>query len=260
MVSGEDAIVDVKDLEIGYAGESVLRDVTFSVKKGEAVTILGASGCGKSTLLKSMIGLLPPRRGVIRIAGRELDSEGPPAWIREKVGVLFQSGALLGGYTTAENVALPIRELTRLPRNLIDRVVQIKLDLVRLGDKGRLPPSELSGGMKRRAALARAMALDPEVLFCDEPAAGLDPETARQMDELLVELNVNVGITLVVVSHEIGTIENISSRCIMLDAEARGIIATGAPDELLQSDDPRVKRFFRRRLDGRTEDVTHAQN
>jgi phospholipid/cholesterol/gamma-HCH transport system ATP-binding protein len=177
--------------------------------------------------------------------------------VREKVGVLFQSGALLGAYTTAENVALPIRELTRLPRNLIDRTVQIKLDLVRLGDKGDLRPSDLSGGMKKRAALARAMALDPEVLFCDEPAAGLDPQTAKEIDELLVELNVNVGVTLVVVSHEIGTIENISTRCIMLDTEARGIIAIGAPDELLRSDDPRVQRFFQRRLDGNR---SHAKN
>jgi phospholipid/cholesterol/gamma-HCH transport system ATP-binding protein len=256
----EDAILEVQDLEIGYGDDPVLRDVTFSVKKGEAVTILGPSGCGKSTLLKSLIGLLPPRKGVIRIAGRELDGDGPPRWIREKVGVLFQSGALLGGYTTAENVALPIRELTGLPRHIIDRVVQIKLDLVRLGDKGHLPPSDLSGGMKKRVGLARAMALDPEVLFCDEPAAGLDPATAKQMDELLLELNVNVGVTLLVVSHEIGTIENISNRCIMLDAEAKGIIATGAPDDLLKSDDPRVKRFFERRLDGRAEDRPHAQD
>ncbi len=258
MVS-KDAILDVQDLEIGYGDDPVLRDVTFSVKKGEAVTILGPSGCGKSTLLKSLIGLLPPRKGTIRIGGRELDGDGPPRWIREKVGVLFQSGALLGGYTTAENVGLPIRELTRLPGHIIDRVVQIKLDLVRLGDKGHLPPSDLSGGMKKRVGLARAMALDPEVLFCDEPAAGLDPATAKQMDELLVELNVNVGVTLLVVSHEIGTIENISSRCIMLDGEAKGIIATGTPDDLLKSDDPRVRRFFERRLDGRAED-RHAQD
>jgi phospholipid/cholesterol/gamma-HCH transport system ATP-binding protein len=259
MVRADDGL-EVRDLEIGYGGEPVLRDVSFSVKKGEAVTIMGPSGCGKSTLLKSMIGLLPRRKGAIRIAGRELENDGTPPWIREKIGVLFQSGALLGGYTTADNVALPIRELTRLPRDVVERMVQIKLDLVRLGDKGHLRPSDLSGGMKRRAALARAMALDPEVLFCDEPAAGLDPATAREIDELLVELNVNVGVTLVVVSHEIGTIENISTRCIMLDGDAKGIIATGTPDELLESDDPRVKRFFQRRLDGRPEDGKHAQD
>ncbi len=251
MVNEADPVIEVKDLEIGYGRRTVLQDVTFSVKKGEAVTILGPSGCGKSTLLKSMIGLLPPRKGQIRIAGRDLDGEHTPEWIREQVGVLFQSGALLAGYTAAENVALPIRELTRLPGRIVDRMVQIKLDLVRLGDKGPVSPSELSGGMKKRVALARAMALDPEVLFCDEPASGLDPATAREIDELLVELNHNVGITLLVVSHEIGTIENISTRCIMLDGEARGIIASGSPEELLQSDDPRVKRFFRRRLDGR---------
>jgi phospholipid/cholesterol/gamma-HCH transport system ATP-binding protein len=256
----EPAIVEVVEVDVGYGGKTVLEDVSFSVKKGEAVTILGPSGCGKSTLLKSMIGVLPPRKGAIRIAGREMDGDGAAAFVHEKVGVLFQSGALLGGYTAAENVALPIRELGRLPREIVDRMVRIKLDLVRLGDKGHLSPSELSGGMTRRVGLARAMALDPEVLFCDEPAAGLDPATAREMDELLVELNADLGITLVVVSHEIGTIENISTRCIMLDGEARGIIASGAPDELLKSDDPRVKRFFRRRLERRAEDRNHAQD
>jgi phospholipid/cholesterol/gamma-HCH transport system ATP-binding protein len=253
MVSRADAIVEVDDLEIGYRERTVLQDVTFSVKKGEALTILGPSGCGKSTLLKSIVGLVPRRRGRVRIAGRDLDG-GTTAWMRERIGVLFQSGALLGGYTAAENVALPIRELGRLPRPVVDRMVQIKLDLVRLGDKGDLTPAELSGGMNKRVALARAMALDPEVLFCDEPASGLDPATAREMDELLVELNVNVGITLIVVSHEIGTIENISTRCIMLDAEAKGIIASGSPEDLLKNDDPRVRRFFRRRLDTRAED------
>jgi phospholipid/cholesterol/gamma-HCH transport system ATP-binding protein len=257
MVS-EESVIEVEGLEVGYGGRAVLQGVSFSVKKGESVTILGPSGCGKSTLLKSMIGLLPPRKGRIRIAQCEIDGERTPASIREKVGVLFQSGALLGGFTAAENVGLPLRELSRLPRPIIDRMVQIKLDLVRLGDKGRLSPSELSGGMKKRVGLARAMALDPEVLFCDEPAAGLDPATAREIDELLVELNANVGITLVVVSHELGTIENISTRCIMLDGDARGIIASGTPDQLLKSDDPRVKRFFRRRLDGRAEDRNHA--
>jgi phospholipid/cholesterol/gamma-HCH transport system ATP-binding protein len=224
------------------------------------VAVLGPSGCGKSTLLKAMIGLLPARKGTVRIAGRELDQEGPPGWMREKVGVLFQSGALLGGYTTAENVALPIRELSGVPGELVDRMVQLKLDLVRLGDKGHLLGSDLSGGMKKRAALARAMALDPEVLFCDEPAAGLDPATAREIDELLAELNADVGMTLVIVSHEIGTIENVSTRCVMLDGEEKGIIATGTVQELMRSDDPRVTRFFHRRIDRRAEDRDHAQD
>lgn len=243
------AIVEVSGLELGYGAAPVLKDVTFSVEKGEALTILGPSGCGKSTLLRAMIGLLQPRKGNVRIAGREISGDEPPGWIREKAGVLFQTGALLGDYNVAENVALPIREVVRLPRRIVDRMVQIKLDLVRLGDKGHLAPAELSGGMKRRVGLARAMALDPEVLFCDEPAAGLDPATAREMDELLVELNKDVGITLVIVSHEIGTIENVSTRCIMLDPSSKGIVAQGTPDELRRSDDPRVTRFFRRRLD-----------
>lgn len=253
-MNGSDAVVEVEGLELGYGRRPVLEDVAFSVRRGEALTILGPSGCGKTTLLKAMVGLVPHRRGRIRITGRDVDGRTTPRWIRERVGVLFQTGALLGGYSVAENVALPIRELRRLPRSIVDRMVQIKLDLVRLGDKGRASPAELSGGMAKRVGLARAMALDPEVLFCDEPAAGLDPATAREMDELLVELNANVGITLVVVSHELGTIENVSTRCIMLDPEARGIVATGTPSELLGSGDPRVRRFFRRRLDGRAED------
>lgn len=249
-----DAVVEVEGLEIGYGRRTVLRDVSFEVRRGEAVAFLGPSGCGKSTLLKAMIGLVPRRKGTVRIAGRELERGGTPPWLRERVGVLFQAGALLGGYTAAENVALPIRELTRLPPPVVERVVQMKLDLVRLGRQGHLAPSELSGGMSKRVGLARAMALDPEVLFCDEPATGLDPATAREMDELLVELNVNAGTTLVVISHELGTIENVSTRCLMLDGEAQGIVATGSPDELLHSDDPRVQRFFRRRLDQRAED------
>ncbi len=248
-MNDEDAVVEVEGLEIGYGSRTVLRDVTFSVRRREALTILGPSGCGKSTLLKAILGLTPRRRGRVRIAGRVVDPDGTPPWLREHVGVLFQAGALLGGYTAGENVALPIRELTRLPRAIVDRMVQIKLDLVRLGDEGRLAPSELSGGMSKRIGLARAIALDPEVLFCDEPDAGLDPSTAREMDELLVELNVNVGMTLVVISHELGTIENLSTRCIMLDAAAKGIIATGSFDDLLKSQDPRVRRFFRRRVD-----------
>jgi phospholipid/cholesterol/gamma-HCH transport system ATP-binding protein len=254
-----DAIIEVDGVEVGYGGAAVLRDLTFTVEKGEALTILGPSGCGKSTLLKAMIGLLPPRKGHIRIGGREVVGDAPPAWLREKAGVLFQTGALLGDYSVAENVALPIREVTGLPRQIVDRMVQIKLDLVRLGDKGRLPPAELSGGMKKRVALARAMALDPELLFCDEPAAGLDPATAREMDELLMELNVDVGATLLIVSHELGTIETVSTRCIMLDPESKGIIAAGPPEELRRSDDPRVKRFFRRRADRRSGERNDAQ-
>lgn len=254
MVSPGEALLEVEGLAVGYGRRTVLEDVTFSVQRGEALALLGPSGCGKSTLLKALVGLVPRRRGRIRIAGHELGADGTRAALRERIGVLFQAGALLGGYSAAENVALPLRELTALPGPIVDRMVQIKLDLVRLGDQARLAPAELSGGMKKRVGLARAMALDPELLFCDEPAEGLDPATAREMDELLVELNVNVGITLLVVSHELPTIQDVSTRCLMLDTEARGVIATGTPDELLASDDPRVRRFFRGRLDGRREE------
>jgi phospholipid/cholesterol/gamma-HCH transport system ATP-binding protein len=247
-------IVEVENVEVGFEGKTVLRDVTFSVERGEILAILGPSGCGKSTLLKAIVGLLSPKRGTIRIGGREVGHGQTPAWVRDHIGMLFQSGALLAGSTAAENVALPIRELTSVPPPIIERLVQIKLDLVRVGDSAALSPAQLSGGMKKRVGLARAIALDPEVLFCDEPAAALDPATAREIDELLVELNRTIGITLVVVSHEIATIENISTRCLMLDPEAKGVIASGPLEDLRRSDDPRVKRFFRRGLDGRGED------
>jgi len=151
--------------------------------------------------------------------------------------------------SVAENVALPLRESTNLPRDLIERVVELKLGMVKLGDKGPMMPAEMSGGMKKRVGLARAMALDPRILFCDEPTAGLDPMTALEIDQLLLELNEAFGTTVVIVTHEIITIENLSGRCIMLDGEEKGIIAKGRVDELSsRSDDPRVRTFFKRRM------------
>jgi phospholipid/cholesterol/gamma-HCH transport system ATP-binding protein len=160
--------------------------------------------------------------------------------------VVFQSGALLGSYTVGQNIALPLEEFTNLPRSLIDRTVRLKLDLVRLGGYGETRPGQLSGGMRKRAALARAMALDPEILLCDEPSAGLDPGTALQIDELLMELNASLGVTVVVVTHDLTTLEHLAHRCVMLNGEARGIIAAGSVDELRGSPDPRVQAFFGR--------------
>lgn len=250
--SGRPEAIRVENLWLGYGGRVILEDVSLIVHAGEIVTILGTSGCGKSTLMRGMIGLLPPRKGRIFFQGREVDPEEGLDWARQKMGVLFQSGALIGSLTLSENVSLPIEEHSDLPEELIRDIVQFKLELVGLGSFGSYLPSELSGGMRKRAALARAMALDPEILFCDEPSSGLNPITSVEMDELLLELNSSLGITMVVITHELPSIEKISHRCIVLDGQARGIIATGKPAELKADHrDPRVQAFFRRQtLDG----------
>ncbi|MEJ2699054.1 MAG: ATP-binding cassette domain-containing protein [Desulfuromonadales bacterium] len=245
----KEEIIAVENLTVGYGEHIVLKNVSFSVGEGEILTVLGPSGCGKSTLLKAMVGLLPPRQGKIRIAGVEIASikdDEALSRVRQHIGVLFQSGALIDFLTVAENVALPLHEFSQLPDELIDSMVQLKLDLVKLGRQGHLKPSELSGGMTKRAGLARAMALDPQILFFDEPASGLDPATAVEIDDLLLELNKYFGVTLVVITHELATIENISDRCLMLDGETKGIIAEGPPGQLKNESDERVRSFFQR--------------
>jgi phospholipid/cholesterol/gamma-HCH transport system ATP-binding protein len=244
-------VVRVEDLTLGYGDRVVLEDVNLSVSSGEIVTILGGSGCGKSTLLKAMIGLLPPLKGRVVRGGEVItgpDKVDALAAARRKIGVLFQSGALLGSLSLAENIALPIQEFTKLPPEVIEDIVHLKLEMVGLAGFDPLLPAELSGGMRKRAALARAIALDPEILFCDEPSAGLDPVTSAELDELLLELKRALGITMVLVTHELPSIEAISDRCIMLDGKARGIIAIGPPEELRRHHpDERVQAFFRRR-------------
>jgi phospholipid/cholesterol/gamma-HCH transport system ATP-binding protein len=244
-------VIRVEGLELGYGGHALLRDMEFSIQAGEVVTVLGGSGCGKSTLLKALIGLLPPMKGRVIVGGDDITDRDPEilANARRKMGVLFQSGALLGSLTLAENVALPLKEFTGLSMEFIEAIVRIKLRQVHLEDYGHYLPAELSGGMRKRAGLARAMALDPEILFFDEPTAGLDPITAAEMDQLIVQLNGTLGTTMVVVTHELTSIFTISHRSIMLDRERQGIVAIGDPRVLrTESSDPLVRAFFKRQV------------
>lgn len=253
----QNSIIAVENLTVAYGETVVLEDVSFRVQPREILTILGASGCGKTTLLKAIIGLVAPSQGRIWVVDREITGDNPEealSEVRHHIGVLFQSGALFESLTVKENVTLPLKEFTHLPSELMETVVGLKLDLVELGQFGHLMPGELSGGMKKRAGLARSMVLDPQILFCDEPAAGLDPATARDMDSLLLELNTYLGITLVVVTHDLASIHNLSGRSIMLDSDRKGIIASGTVANLKDSDAPGVKDFFQRQVEERPEE------
>jgi phospholipid/cholesterol/gamma-HCH transport system ATP-binding protein len=247
---GRKAIIEVKDLEAGYDDAVIFRHVTFNVYEGEIFVILGGSGCGKSTLLKSMIGLLRPRAGRIMIDGNKVSTEDEDGLkkILAKIGVLYQSAALFGSMTVAQNIALPIEEYTSLKKDAVDMLIKMKLGLVNLDGYGNHLPSELSGGMKKRAGLARAMALNPKILFFDEPSAGLDPITSAELDNLLLHLNRTLGTTMVIVTHELDSIFTVASRIIMLDKKAKGMIAEGDPRYLRDnSQNAFVKQFFNRR-------------
>lgn len=242
-------IIEVENLTARYGDKVIFREVSFQVMKGEILVILGGSGCGKSTLLKHMFGLFKPAAGRVTINGIDVTTEDEKALkqLRENIGVLFQSGALFGSMTLAENIALPLEEYTDLSREDIDRIVRMKLGMVSLAGFENHLPSELSGGMKKRAGLARAMALDPTVLFFDEPSAGLDPVTSAELDILMKRINSGLGTTMVVVTHELDSIFSIAHRVIMLDKDAQGIIAVGSPQELKESSsDSRVTNFFNR--------------
>lgn len=242
-------IIEVEHLVAKYGEKTILNDITCEVRRGEVFVIVGGSGCGKSTLLKCIIGLLAPASGRVRIDGQDMTEADEVEWnrVQRKMGVSFQSGALFGSLSLGQNVALPLEEYTSLPREMIDLLVRMKLNMVKLAGFEEFQIAELSGGMKKRAALARAIALDPDILFFDEPSAGLDPVTSAELDELILQMNRSLGTTMVVVSHELPSIFRIADRVIMLDATTRSVIAEGAPLELREhSPNPKVRAFFNR--------------
>jgi phospholipid/cholesterol/gamma-HCH transport system ATP-binding protein len=234
---------------MAYGSFVIQRDLTFTVQRGDIFIIMGGSGCGKSTLLRHLVGLKRPARGKVLYGETDFWDAGPQeqARIMRRFGILYQSGALWSSMTLAENVALPLGEYTNLNRSQISELVSLKLALVGLAGFEDFYPSEISGGMRKRAGLARAMALDPDILYFDEPSAGLDPISARRLDDLILELRESLGATVVVVTHELASIFAIGTNSVFLDAESRTMIAGGSPSRLLKdSQDPRVRSFLTR--------------
>jgi phospholipid/cholesterol/gamma-HCH transport system ATP-binding protein len=241
--------IEADGLAFGYGPIPIQHDVSFSIATGSIFAIMGGSGCGKSTLLKVMIGLLRPVAGTMDVRGEDYwaATEERRGEIGRRSGVVFQSGALWSSMSTAENVALPLRMFTRLDDPAIDRLVRLKLDLVGLDAPGSVMPSDLSGGMRKRVGLARALALDPDIIFLDEPSAGLDPIGARRLDDLILDLRDGFGTTVVMVSHELPSLFAICDDGIFLGAETRTAIAHGSPRELRDGcTDPTVHAFMNR--------------
>jgi phospholipid/cholesterol/gamma-HCH transport system ATP-binding protein len=247
--SSEGPAIAARDLDVGYGSFVVQRNLAFQVGRGQVFIIMGGSGCGKSTVLRVMIGLLPPLRGDVVFGGDSLwtADDAERTRLTRRFGVLYQSGALWSSMTLAENVSLPLGEFTDLTGGQIREVAALKLALVGLAGFEDFYPAQISGGMQKRAGLARAMALDPDILFLDEPSAGLDPVSSRLLDDLILELRGSLGCTVVVVTHELASIFAIGDDSAFLDAETRTMIARGNPKTLLaESTDPKVRAFLTR--------------
>ena len=241
--------IRVRDLRMCFDGVEVLHGIDLDVYRGEIFVIMGPSGCGKTTILRNMCGLVPPTSGRVVVEGEDVYAmpEAELQRLRLRTGLSFQSGALLGSLTIEDNVALPIRENTDLPDDIVRQIARMKLDMVGLLDATHLLPSSLSGGMRKRAAIARAIALDPEIVWFDEPSAGLDPITAAEVDNLILKLNAVFGITMFVVTHDLPSAREIADRiAVIIDGE---VAAIGPKEEVWGSQDPRIRNFIDRRLE-----------
>jgi phospholipid/cholesterol/gamma-HCH transport system ATP-binding protein len=244
-----ETVLSVRNLDLGYGSLTVMRGLNFNVPRGEIFVVMGGSGCGKSTLLKSLIGLNPPQAGEVLYYGKDFwnSSEEEQDKLMRRFGVLYQGGALWSSLTLAENIAFPLELYSVLSKEQIRELVSLKLSLVGLEGYEDFYPAELSGGMRKRAGLARALALDPDIVFFDEPSSGLDPLSAKLLDDLILELRDILGVTAVIVTHELASIFNVGDDAILLDAESKTMIAQGAPKDLLaNSKDHRVIQFLTR--------------
>lgn len=238
-----------QNLKVAYGEKVIIKSADFSVKENDIFIIMGGSGSGKSSLLRVLTGLMPPAGGTFYINGVDYPKadDAQKLEIMKKVGILYQSGGLFSSMTLAENVALPLQKYSDYPADVIDELVNLKLSLVGLGGFGDYYPTEISGGMKKRAGLARALALDPEIVYFDEPSAGLDPVSSARLDNLMKDINQNLGTTLVVVTHELESIFSIGTNSVFLDAESKTITAQGNPNELLKNPpDETVYNFLTR--------------
>ena len=240
--------IEIRNLTMAYGEFVVQHDLNFVVNKGDIFVIMGGNGCGKSTLMRALIGLQRPAKGTVLYDGEDFWNVDPDRreLLKRRLGIMFQGGALWSSLTLAENVALPLNEYTDLSPRRIDEIVSFKLALVGLAGFEDFYPSELSGGMKKRAGLARAMALDPDTLIIDEPSSGLDPLTASRLDDLILELRDSLDTTILVITHELASILGIGNNSVFLDADSHTMIATGNPKEALQSGDPKVRHFLSR--------------